>query len=113
MRTLAQVGRGSALFQGVRDHLVLYRWSPEQIVAKLRHMNPDDPIQRVSHESIYASICAHPRGGLKKELMEALCQSKPMRGRRRTTAAKRSWAPEDLRIVHLPEEVHQRLFPGH
>jgi IS30 family transposase len=104
---------GTQCFQFVRDHLVLYRWSPQQIAAKLRQMHPDEPCQRVSHETIYASIYAHPRGGLKKELVEALRQSKPARGRRRTTAAKRTWVPEELRIVHRPEEVQQRLVPGH
>ncbi len=44
--------------------------------------------------------------------MEALRQSKPTRGLRRTTAAKRTWFPEQLRIVHRPEEVQQRLVPG-
>ena len=76
-------------------------------------MHPDDPTQRASHETIYAAIYAHPRGGLKKELVEALRQHKPTRGLRRTTAAKRTWAPEELRIVHRPEEVAQRLIPGH
>lgn len=118
MRRLGCVRRrrlieGTDRFQFVRDHLVLYRWSPQQIAAKLRAMHPDDPSQRISHETIYASIYAHPRGGLKKELVEALRQSKPTRGRRRTTAAKRTWVPEQLRIVHRPEEVQQRLVPGH
>ncbi len=76
-------------------------------------MHLDDPSQRVSDETIYASIYAHPRGGLKKELVEALRQSKPTRGLRRTTAAKRTWVPEQLRIVHRPEEVQQRPVPGH
>jgi len=108
-----KIVEGSALFQSIRDDLVLYRWSPQQIAAKLRSMHPDDPAQRVSHETIYASIYAHPRGGLKKELVEALRQSKPTRGRRRTTAAKRTWVPEELRIAHRPEDVQQRLVPGH
>lgn len=104
---------GSERFQFVRDHLVLYRWSPQQIAAKLRAKHPDDSSQRVSHETIYANIYAHPRGGLKKELVEALRQSKPTRGLRRTTAAKRTRVPEQLRIVHRPEEVQKRLVPGH
>ncbi len=108
-----KIAKGSALFQSIRDHLVLYRWSPQQIAAKLRFMHPDDPSQRVSHETIYASIYAHPRGGLKKELVEALRQSKPTRGRRRTSAAKRTWVPEELRIALRPEEVQQRRVPGH
>ncbi|QHG88105.1 IS30 family transposase [Xanthomonas cucurbitae] len=104
---------GTELFQLVRDHLVLWRWSPQQIAAKLLAMHPHDPAQRVSHETIYATIYAHPRGGLKKELVEALRQHKPSRGLRRTSAAKRTWVPEELRIVHRPEEVQQRLVPGH
>ena len=62
---------GTDLYQLVRDHLVLWRWSPQQIAAKLLTMHPDDPAQRVSHETIYATIYAHPRGGLRKELVEA------------------------------------------
>ena len=108
-----KIVEGSALFQDIRDDLALYRWSPQQIAAKLRSMHPDDPTQRVSHETIYAAIYAHPRGGLKKELVEALRQRKPARGLRRTTAAKRSWVPEQLRIIHRPDEVAQRLIPGH
>jgi len=108
-----KIVEGSALFQSIRDDLVLYRWSPQQIAAKLRSMHPDDPTQRVSHETIYASVYDHPRGGLKKELAEALRQSKPARGRRRTTAAKRTWVPEELKIAHRPEEIQQRLVPGH
>jgi len=107
-----KIVEGSVLFQSIRDDLVFYRWSPQQITAKLRAMHPDDPSQRVSHETIYAAIYAHPRGGLKKELVDALRQHKPTRGMRRTTAAKRSWVPEELRIVHRPEEVAERLIPG-
>nr|WP_245149942.1 IS30 family transposase [Xanthomonas axonopodis] len=86
---------------------------PSRLLPSMRSMHPDDSAQRVSHETIYASIYAHPRAGLKKELVEALRQSKPTRGRRRTTAAKRSWVPGELRIAHRPEEVQQRLVPGH
>ena len=76
-------------------------------------MQPDEISQRVSHETIYASIYARPRGGLKKERVEALRQSKPTRGLRRTTAATRTGVPEQLRIVHRPDEVRQRMVPGH
>ncbi|RXR07303.1 IS30 family transposase [Pseudoxanthomonas composti] len=108
-----KIVEGSALFQSIRDDLVFYRWSPQQIAAKLRGLHPDDPSQRVSHETIYAAIYAHPCGGLKKELVDALRRHKPTRGLRRTTAAKRSWVPEELRIIHRPEEVAERLIPGY
>jgi IS30 family transposase len=45
--------------------------------------------------------------------VEALRQHKPKRDVRRKSAAKRSWVPEVLRIVHRPEEIEQRLMPGH
>jgi len=33
----------------VRDRLIHWCWSPEQIAARLRRMHPVDPTQRVSH----------------------------------------------------------------
>ena len=104
---------GTALYEFVHDRLVFDRWSPQQIATRLRHMHPSDPSQWVSHETVYAAIYAHPRGGLKQSLIEALRQAKPVRGPRRSTAAKRTWVPEELRIVHRPEAVEQRLLPGH
>lgn len=104
---------GNALYQHVHDRLVYWRWSPQQIAARLRCMYPDDPDQRVSHETIYAAIYAHPRGGLKQAMIEALRQEKPVRGRRRTTLAGGGFVPEALRIVHRPEEIELRQLPGH
>lgn len=100
-------------FQRIRDDLISCRWSPQQIAAKLRGMHPYDLSRRVSHETIYAAIFAHPRGGLKKELVEALPQHKSTRVSPRTTAAKRSWVPEEPRTVDRPEDVAQHLTPGH
>ena len=104
---------GSALYQRVHDQLVYWRWSPQQIAARLRRMHPDDPDQQVSHETIYAAIYAHPRGGLKQAMIEALRQEKSVRGRRRTSLAGGGFVPEDLRIVHRPEEIALRQWPGH
>ena len=84
---------GSALHTWVRGKLEHLRWSPEQIAGRLRTMHPDDPDQRVSHETIYAAIYAQPRGGLKTAMIEALRQRKPARGRRRTTLAGSSMVP--------------------
>ena len=104
---------GSALFQHVHDRLVYWRWSPQQIAARLRAMHPDDPTQRVSHETIYAAIYAHPRGALKQGMVQALRQEKPTRGRPRSTLSRGHSVPESMRIVHRPAEVATRLVPGH
>ncbi|KEZ95894.1 hypothetical protein A11M_0118210 [Xanthomonas vasicola pv. vasculorum NCPPB 895] len=101
---------GSALFQSLRDDLVFQRWSPQQIAAKPKVLHPDDPAQRVSHETIYAAIYTYPRGGLKRSLSRHCDSIKPARGRRRTTATKRSWVPEELRIIHRAEQIEQRLI---
>jgi IS30 family transposase len=108
-----KLAAGSALYRRVHDHLVYWRWSPQQIAARLRCMHPDDPDQRVSHETIYAAIYAHPRGGLKQAMIEALRQEKPARGRRRTSIAATGFVPEQLRIVHRPEAIELRQLPGH
>ena len=102
------------LYQYVHDRLVYSCWSPQQIAARLRCMHPSIRPGLVSHESIYAAIYAQPRGSLKKELIAALRQAKPSRGRRRTTAARAArFVPEQLRICYRPEEIEQRRLPGH
>lgn len=104
---------GGWLRERVHDHLVFDRWSPQQIAARLRSMHPDDATRQVSHETIYEAIYAHPRGSLKKAMIEALRQEKPSRGRRRTTLSNGGFVPEALRIVHRPESIAERKLPGH
>ena len=104
---------GQPLYQRVRDGLLYWYWSPQQIAAKLRRMHPDDPQWHVSHETIYAAIYAQPRGALKQEMIAALRQAKPRRGLPRTTVTSASFVPEHLRIKHRPEEIGTRQLPGH
>ncbi len=112
-RRRCKLVRGSWLYQHVHDRLVYWRWSPQQIAAKLRCMYPDTVQRQVSHETIYAAIYAHPRGGLKEAMIQALRQEKPVRGRRRTTLSSAGFVPEALRIVYRPEEIGLRQWPGH
>jgi IS30 family transposase len=105
--------KGGALYTWVHGKLVHLHWSPEQIAGRLRAMHPDDPDQRVSHETIYAAIYAQPRGGLKAAMIDALRQGKPARGWQRTTLSGSSMVPESLRITHRPEEIEARIVPGH
>ena len=104
---------GSPLFDHVYSRLVYRRWSPQQIAAKLQVEYPDDEAKRVSHETIYATIYAFPRGALKLGMIECLRQRQPKRGRRRTTLARGFRVPEDMRIMHRPEQIEGRQVPGH
>ncbi|KWZ32448.1 transposase [Burkholderia anthina] len=112
-RRQVKLATGSALYWQVHHDLVYRRSSPQQIAARLREMHPDNPEQRVSHETIYAAIYTHPRGGLKQAMIEALRQEKPVRGNARKTLARKSFVPEELRIIHRPEAIETRQWPGH
>lgn len=104
---------GGEVYRFVHDHLLHQNWSPAQISHRLRLMKPNDPSARVSHETIYASIYAQPRGGLKAAMIAALRQAKPKRGQRRKTLTGSAIVPETLRIIHRPEEIESRIVPGH
>ena len=97
----------TALFQFVHYRLVFDRWSPQQIAARRRSMHPDHAIQRISHETIYAAIYAHPRGGLKQTLVQALRQGKPRRGRALLGAGRSAY-----RASHLPGHWEGDLIKG-
>jgi len=101
------------LYQHVYDRLVYLCWSPQQIANHLRVMPVEHCPGLVSHETIYAAIYAQPRGALKQGMIQSLRQAKPKRGVRRTTAAARGFVPENQRIAHRPEDIEQRLVPGH
>jgi len=103
----------TALYQHVHDRLVYDRWSPEQISNHLRAMPAQQRPGIVSHETIYAAICAQPRGALKQGMIQSLRQAKAKRRRRRKTATACSFVPEAKRIAYRPEEIEQRLIPGH
>jgi IS30 family transposase len=46
-------------------------WSPEEISARLQMEFPEDPMMRVSHETIYMSLFVEGRGQLRRELLGA------------------------------------------
>jgi len=103
---------GGELFGVVVGHLKK-KWSPEQIAGTLKGMHPDQPSQRVSHETIYHTLYAMPRGELRRELIACLRWSRDKR-RSKTRAPDGRGHIAEMQSIHLrPPEVADRLIPGH
>jgi IS30 family transposase len=92
----------------------LYRgWLPEQIAGRRRTMYPEDPAQRVSHETIYLALYALPRGELRKALLAQLRQG-PAARRPRSRGKDRRGGRRNMTSIHeRPAEVATRKVPGH
>jgi len=88
-------------------------WSPTQISARLKAKYPDKKHMQASHESIYSYIYLKAKGALKKELISHLRQEKGARKRPSPRTDKRSLIPDRIGIEHRPEEVKDRIIPGH
>lgn len=88
-------------------------WSPEQIAGDLKTRHPDQPEKRVSHETIYLALYAHPRGELKKELLSYLRQNRKQRRPRSRGKDRRGQIANMVSIAERPEDVESRLVPGH
>jgi IS30 family transposase len=89
-------------------------WSPEQIAESLPMVFPDDPMMRVSHETIYQSLFVQTKGQLKAELTAHLRTERTKRkaqsgGAKRVTLG----ITDDIRISARPAEAEDRAVPGH
>lgn len=103
---------GGELF-GVVEEGLKKKWSPEQIAGTLKDMYPDQPSKRVSHETIYHTLYAMPRGELRRELIACLRWSRDKR-RSKTRAPDGRGHIAEMQSIHLrPPEVADRLIPGH
>lgn len=88
-------------------------WSPEQISGRLSTMISKDSPYSISHETIYASIYALPRGELRKELIACLTRGRSSRKSRSRRVDKYSSIPDLRPISERPQEVQDRQMPGH
>ncbi|WP_395659831.1 IS30 family transposase [Nocardioides sp.] len=88
------------------------RWSPDQIAGRLRREYPEDEQMQISHETIYQAIYVYPRGELTRELKAHLRTGRGTR-RRRGQRETRGRIVDAVSIHERPEEVEDRLVPGH
>ena len=90
------------------------RWSPEQIAGWLPLAYPQDPVMRVSHETIYLSLFIQSRGALRRELQRCLRTGRAMRyPRSKRLPQGRGQLRDTLHISERPSEAADRAVPGH
>jgi IS30 family transposase len=89
------------------------RYSPEQIVGRLRRQFPDDPEMRVSPETIYQSLYVQSRGALRRDLTKCLRTGRALRRSRRQPHQRKNRIPDMINITERPAEADDRAVPGH
>ena len=109
----SKLAQDSPLRDYVGDKL-RQRWSPEQICHALSIEFPDDESMRVSTETIYQAIYVQARGGLRREVIDAL---RTGRTRRKSQSRPDQRTPRFVdamvMISDRPPEVEDRAVPGH
>lgn len=107
---LAQPGR---LREYVADRLK-EQWSPEQISGMLSRDHADDESMQVSTETIYQAIYLQARGGLKREIADALRTGRTRRKPHRSQEHRTSRFVDPMVMISArPPEVEDRAVPGH
>jgi IS30 family transposase len=97
-------------------HKLTKRWSPEEIVKRMREEHPLDMTMRLSHEAIYQYIYVLPRGELKRTLIASLRQERKYRRKKQKRPAgeeTRGKIADMLSIEERPRDVSDRTIPGH
>jgi len=89
------------------------KWSPVQIVKELKKDYSDNMAMRLSPEAIYTYIYVLPRGTLKKELTSCLRQNRKRRHKQSRGIKMERKIEDMLSIEERPQEVEDRIVPGH
>ena len=90
------------------------RYSPEQISHRLVRDFPDDESMRVSHETIYQALYFQARGGLKREVAQALRSGRTHRKQHRAPDQRtHRFIDPMIMISDRPADVEDRAVPGH
>lgn len=93
--------------------LLRWKWSPQQIATTLKQVFPDQRERHVSHETIYTTIYAHPKGELRRELIALLRRRHAKRMPRSRGEDRRGQIPDMVSIHLRPPEASDRSTPGH
>jgi IS30 family transposase len=100
--------------RAVVEEKLAVRWSPEQIAGWLPLAYPQDPVMRVSHETIYLSLFVQSRGALRRELQRCLRSGRAMRyPRAKRLPQGRGQLRDTIHISQRPPEAADRAVPGH
>lgn len=98
-------------------HGLKQRWSPQEIAYRLPHDHPDDPLMRVSAETIYQSLFVQARGSLNRELTAYLRTQRrrrqPRVRQRANAGSRRGHLVGTISISERPAEAEDRAVPGH
>ena len=91
------------------------QWSPEEIANRLPTDHPDDEDMRISHETIYDAFYLESKGRLKDLGLELPTGRKKRKKRqpRVETPAQKRFVDDMTLIDDRPEEIEQRILPGH
>jgi IS30 family transposase len=111
-RPRATVWRHRPQLRAAVQSMLKQRLSPEQVSGRLRVLHPDNRAMQVSHETIYRALYVHPRGELTRELKAHLRTGRSTR-KPRGRQERRGRIPGMVSIHDRPEEVAERLIPGH
>ena len=87
-------------------------WSPQQISARLKLEFPDEPVMRISHETIYLSLYVQSRGELWRQLTANLRTGRSAR-KPHGRLEKRGRIVDMVNISQRPPDVEDRAVPGH
>jgi len=90
-----------------------WKWSPQQMAPTLERVFLHVPERHVSHETIYTTIDAEPRGELHKQLVACLRHVRRTRMPRSRGKDRRGLIPGMVGIHVKPSEVRDRVLPGH
>ncbi len=89
------------------------RLSPEQISHRLVKDFPDDESMRVSHETIYQALYFQARGGLKREVAQALRSGRTRRKpHQRPDQRTHRFVDPMIMISDRPAEIEDRALPA-